>query len=93
MFRSSFALALFVIAFYFVLNIMASDEQQNKEILINMGGKKVPLSKISKPHNVVVGGANKPVPNLENFPSLEPWAQDQKQKDTATKEEKSQKSS
>lgn len=83
MIRPSFAFAFVVIGFYFILNIMASDEQKEpKDILIDMGGKKIPLSKINKPHNVVVGGAHKAIPNLENFPSLEPWAKDQEQKDS-----------
>lgn len=85
MLRPSFSIALFIIGFYFVLNIMASDDKKEQETLIDMGGKKVPLSKISKPHNVVIGGANKPVPNLENFPSLEPWAQDKQKKDAEEK--------
>ncbi|OBA20009.1 hypothetical protein METBIDRAFT_45032 [Metschnikowia bicuspidata var. bicuspidata NRRL YB-4993] len=71
---------------------MASDElKDNQEILLDMGGKKVPFSKINKPHNVVVGGANKPIPNLENFPSLEPWAQDQQDKKSDNEQEKPEK--
>lgn len=78
MIRFSLALSLFIAAYYLFLHAMAN-EDSTKDILVNIGEKKVPLSSINKPHNVVIGGANKPVPNLNDFPPLEPQAQEAEQ--------------
>lgn len=51
----------------------------SEEIKVNIGGKQVPLSLIRKPHNVVIGGRHKPVPDAAGFPDLEPQAKEQDQ--------------
>lgn len=58
-----------------------------EDVIINMGGKQVPLSKINKPHNVVVGGTNKAVPNVKEFPAVEPEA---KAREESLKQEREQ---
>lgn len=66
------ALAVYTFLLYTVISAMSSEPEY-----VEIGGRKVKLSDILKPHNVVVGGTNKPVPNLENFPPLEPQFQHQ----------------
>lgn len=58
---------------------MVQTEQQ-EDILINVGGKQVPLSKVNKPHNAVVGGLDKAVPHAESFPDVEPAAKEREAK-------------
>lgn len=48
--------------------------QKPEDIMITIGNKQVPLSSVNKPHNVVVGGRNKPVPDVTLFPDVEPEA-------------------
>ncbi|KAI5949942.1 hypothetical protein KGF57_004452 [Candida theae] len=45
-------------------NKQGISDNKPKEIMVEIGGKQVPLSRISKPHAVVL-------PNSENFPDLE----------------------
>lgn len=42
--------------------------------LVDVGGKQVPLSSVNKPHFAVIGGTEKAIPNLDDFPPLEPLA-------------------
>lgn len=55
-------------------------DKTNKDLLLNIDGKQVPLSQVNKPHYAVIGGTEKAIPNLENFPPLEPLALDDKKK-------------
>lgn len=44
-------------------------------MMVNMGGRLVPFSKINKPHNVVLDPKeHKPIPNAQDFPDLTPEA-------------------
>ncbi|SGZ51254.1 CIC11C00000003697 [Sungouiella intermedia] len=67
---------LLTLATYLFLAMSQNQEnpQGQEDILVTIGNKQVPLSKINKPHNVVVGGVDKPVPNLQQFPDVEPEA-------------------
>lgn len=65
----------------------AADPQEGKDpskILVDLDGKKVPLSSINKPHHVVDPllhpAGNKPVPNPETFPDVEPEAKEREAK-------------
>lgn len=51
-----------------------STQSTSSDPLVNVDGKQVPLSSVNKPHFAVIGGTDKPIPNLENFPPLEPLA-------------------
>lgn len=49
-------------------------------LIVNIGGKQVPFSKINKPHNVVLDPSkHKPQVNVENFPDLTPEAKKREQ--------------
>lgn len=60
--------------------VMSQNQEKQEEIMLNMGNKQVPLSKINKPHNVVVGGVDKPIPDLKAFPGVEPEAKAREEK-------------
>lgn len=70
MLRQALAVAIFTSLVYLLLNIMIEEKDNNP--LVNIGGKQVPLKDINKPHNVVIGGVDKPIPSLDDFPPLEP---------------------
>lgn len=65
---------------------MAEDKKQDP--LVEIGGKQFPVSSINKPHYAVIGGAEKAIPNLDNFPPLEPLAAEEKPKESSTTEGK-----
>lgn len=46
--------------------------EPKEDLILDIDGKKVPLSRVNKPHFAVVGGTDKPIPNLKDFPPLEP---------------------
>lgn len=71
MFPTPISFAVLVATIYLFL---AMSDSKPEDILITMGNKQVPLSKINKPHNVVVGGVDKPLPDLKQFPDIEPEA-------------------
>lgn len=76
---------LYSFALYLILAAMS--DKTPDDVIINMGGKQVPLSKINKPHNVVIGGTKKAVPNVEQFPAVEPEA---KAREESLKKEREQ---
>lgn len=49
-------------------------DKQPEEFHVTIGNKQVPVSAVNKPHNVVVGGQNKPVVDASLFPEVEPEA-------------------
>lgn len=86
LYKAMLSPVLLLVAFLF-LTVMS--EKTPQEILIDMGGKQVPLSKINKPHNVVIDHRHKPVINAAEFPDIEPEAKEREvklQKDRAKKE-------
>lgn len=72
--------------FFKSYDTMAEDKKQ--EPLIEIGGKQFPISSINKPHYAVIGGTEKAIPNLENFPPLEPLAAEEKSKEAGSSEGK-----
>ncbi|KAF5211231.1 hypothetical protein EJF18_30591 [Clavispora lusitaniae] len=70
--KDCYKLLLFVCALYIFLCVMSD----SNNVTVNIGGKSVPLNKINKPHNVVVGGLDKPIPKAEDFPEVEPEARE-----------------
>lgn len=39
-----------------------------KEFFIEIGGKQVPVNKVNKPHYLLFGGPDKPIPNVPPKP-------------------------
>lgn len=79
--------SVITIATYLSL-VMSQNQENQEEIMVNLGNKQVPLSKINKPHNVVVGGGNKPIPDLKLFPEVEPEAKAREEKLDAARAKK-----
>lgn len=77
MFPSPITFAVLVATFYLVLAIMSEPKE---EPMIQIGKKTVPINKVNKPHNVVVGGVDKPIPDLKQFPDLTPEAKAREEK-------------
>lgn len=80
-------LSIFIIATYLSL-IMAQNSQKHEEIMVTIGKRQVPLSRVNKPHNVVVGGMDKPIPDLKQFPDIEPEAKAREEKLEAEREKR-----
>lgn len=58
-------------------NIAKQVENDNEgEIYVDIGGKKVPWNSVNKPHAVVLGSDQKPVPDPATFPDIEPAAKE-----------------
>lgn len=78
MLRQVLLLTVLLATSYFFFKMVQTDNKD--DILINVGGKQVPLSLVNKPHHAVVGGVDKPVPNIESFPDVEPAAKEREAK-------------
>lgn len=89
MFRSPISFIVFVFAVYLFLVAMSSENEEDP--VITVGNKQVHLSQVNKPHNVVVGGVDKPIPDLKQFPDVLPEAKEREEKLAAERAERAQK--
>ncbi|KAK6201078.1 Asr3 protein [Scheffersomyces amazonensis] len=75
-----------------LFNKFTPEELENLDpdkLLVDMHGKRVPFSKISKPHHVVLDPARfKPQVNAETFPDIEPAAKEREAQLAAAREAK-----
>lgn len=76
-----FAFIAVAIAYgYLLLNTHKMADETNKhpdqdELIVDIGGKKVPWSSVNKPHTrILEADKHKPVPNPDTFPDIEPDA-------------------
>lgn len=80
-----FHLSFLLLSIFFFLIIMA---EQNKDVMVDLNGKQVPLLKISKPHHRVLDHNQKPIPDPKTFPDVEPEAKEREAKLAAEREKK-----
>lgn len=75
---SPFNILFLSFAIFFTLVYMA--EQNPNDILVNIGGKQVPLSRVNKPHHRILDHNKKPVPDPNTFLEVEPEAREREAK-------------